>query len=111
MSRDSLDLKVIDNLEEEGLRNLNENFEMLEDLTARFSIYGNTKSQLFPKVSIKAGGSIKLSHGLSVVPSFRIIVRQSSGEVILDGEWTNKTVEFKNNSLSIFIGDILVFGG
>lgn len=83
----------------------------LETFSSTISLWGNTRSQLLKKVEIESNSSVKLTHSLGSRPVYRLILKQTSGGVLLDGKWDDKTVEFKNETGSIFKGTILLLGG
>lgn len=83
----------------------------LQRLLGNLSIYDNTDSFLLENITIEPSSSKKFVNYLRVVPSYRLIVKQTSGGVLLDGNWTDKIVEFKNDSATIFKGSILLLKG
>lgn len=89
----------------------NPTMEKLVNVTNSLSLYDNTDSFLIENLKVPSGGRKRVSHSLKVVPQFRILVRQKSGGVILDGVWTDKMVEFINNDPSDFEGTILLLKG
>lgn len=52
-------------------------------------------------VSFESGPQeIKVSHKLGTVPKYRIVLRQDTSEVLVDGDetWTDKSVTFKTTN-------------
>ena len=47
-------------------------------------------------VTIPANTTKRVSHRLGMTPKYRIIVSQSSGGLIIDGEFTSKYIELRN---------------
>lgn len=69
-------------------------------------------NQEFGGVKINAGETIVLSHKLRVVPYGRLILRQSGGGPIVDGDtWTSEQVSFSNlDASNNAIVTILILG-
>ena len=97
--------------EENFINEFNKLAEKLETFSSTISLVGNTRSQLFEGVEVKANDKVKLTHNLEQLPKHRLVLRQSKGGIILDGKWDNKSVEFINNTGGDFLGDILLLGG
>jgi len=65
-------------------------------------------------VVLDAGAEVELSHGLDVVPKYRIILRQSAGDnLITDGDtpWSDKVIYLKNNGASSATVTVLIMRG
>lgn len=105
-----IDKLHINSESEDFIKEFNKLADKLETFSSTISIWGNTRSQLLKKVEIEANSSVKLTHSLGSRPVYRLILKQTSGGVLLDGEWNDKTVEFKHGS-GTFKGTILLLGG
>lgn len=67
---------------------------------SRLSLVENTQSYLASGVVIAAGTEAEISHNLKVVPTMRIIVKQTGNANIIDGDmaWTSDKIYLKNPS-------------
>jgi hypothetical protein len=78
---------------------------IIEQLNRRFkklSLTGNFDSDTVAGITIPATTSVKIRHRLNVVPSYRIILRQSGGGAIVDVDsgWDDKYIELTNTGAS-----------
>ncbi len=48
-------------------------------------------------VSIEAGATADISHRLGIIPAHRVILRQSGGGVIKDGDFTKDYIQLTND--------------
>lgn len=66
------------------------------------------------EVTIPAGATIDIPHGLSIVPKYRIILRQEGNGLITDDQtspWNDKTISLKNNGVVNVNLTVMIFGG
>lgn len=77
---------------------------------SRLGLVENFQSYLASDVSIAAGTEVEIKHNLKIIPSMRIIVRQTGNAVILDGDtaWTSDKIYLKNPSGTAAVVTVLI---
>lgn len=82
---------------EEFLQRYNELVDQLNFLAKHMSFRAFDGS-ILEDIVIPAGAQVAVSHKLSVVPKYRVILRHTGNIDITDGTiWDDKQVSFKNN--------------
>lgn len=59
----------------------------------------NLNGQIIENIELPANVNVGISHNLKMVPKYRIILRQSVGSYISDGDsdWTDRQIFLKSN--------------
>ena len=85
---------------------------LVDDLNTYLSTLSLTKnfnSQIIEGVEIPAGGTVRVSHQLDSIPSYRIIARQVGGGAILDAEYSRTFVDLINSGNSQATISVILF--
>lgn len=98
LNRNIIELSEIDeNLEDisDIIKNINRNTTEINFILRALAI-SNLDGELL-QLSIGAGDTKRISHKLGITPKYRLILAQSGGGVIKDGNFTANYVEFTND--------------
>ena len=62
----------------------------------------NMNAQIIDNISLPANTSVTIGHGLKSIPKYRIVLRQTSGATIVDGDdtWTDTFISLRNSDTS-----------
>ena len=90
-------LSKIRNIEEFAATFFNALVEDLNSTLQNLSLSRNFSGETFEGIEIEATTTKRVFHKLGVIPNFRLIVRQSGGGLITDGEFAKNYVDLYNS--------------
>jgi hypothetical protein len=84
----------------------------IDDLNAYFQTLSLSKhfdSQLLEDIEIPASTTVRIEHRLEAIPKYKIIVKQSGGGLITDGDYAQNYIELINNGASTATISVIIF--
>lgn len=85
---------------------------LIDDLNfalERLSFFSNFRSEYLEDIEIPASSTARFSHGLGEIPKSRLILRQTGGGLITDGDFTTNYIELVNNGASEATISVVLF--
>lgn len=85
---------------------------LVDDLNAilsNFSLTRNFDTQYIQGVEIAAGATARIEHRLRVIPAYKLVVHQSGGGLITDGDYAEKHIELTNTGGSTATISLIIF--
>lgn len=86
----------------------------LQTMFQSLTLGDNLSGQVAQNVFIPNGDTIRIAHGLKVVPAYRIIVRQRGNALITDGDdevWNENYIVLKNQGPDDVTVSVLIMRG
>jgi hypothetical protein len=98
---------------EDIIQRFNELIEFINVFTKDITLLDNLAGTIKSDILIPAGATVEISHGLKVVPKYRVILRQFGNGLITDSStpWTDKVIYLNNNGASDVTLTILIMRG
>lgn len=81
----------------------------LNNLFSTLSLSRNFSTQYFQSLEIAAGATLRIEHKLRSTPSYKLVVKQSGGGLITDGEYTENYIELTNTGGSTATISVIIF--
>jgi hypothetical protein len=88
--------------------------DYLETCLTRLSLFDNLDGYIAENVTIAAGETAEIAHGLRTTPQFRIIVRQTGNGLVTDDPgkpFTDTFIYLKNNGVVSVTISVLIMRG
>lgn len=82
------------------LRYFNHLVEELNNTLQNLSFERNFNGQVFENIEISATSTLRIFHNMGVEPKYKLILKQSGGGLITDGNFSEKYVELYNSGAS-----------